>query len=99
MQHQLQVNVQDKEVALAIDTVCHQMNNFSRGLQHYAGIEKYDRRWGNTNLVLAQEIWSFYRHHEDKANINISRHIFKVFDSASALVYAKRLQIRLAFVA
>ncbi|RLU25973.1 hypothetical protein DMN91_002136 [Ooceraea biroi] len=38
IQHQLQVNIQDKETALG---VCHQLNNFSRGLQCYAGVEKY----------------------------------------------------------
>jgi len=43
IQHQLELNIQEKEIALGIDTVCHRMNNFSRGLQYYAGIEKYDR--------------------------------------------------------
>ncbi|XP_011699482.1 PREDICTED: tektin-3-like [Wasmannia auropunctata] len=42
VQHQLQINVQNKETALGIDSVCHQMNNLSRGLQYYGGIEKYD---------------------------------------------------------
>ncbi|XP_011863986.1 PREDICTED: tektin-3-like [Vollenhovia emeryi] len=41
-QHQLQTDVQNKEIALGIDSVCHQMNNFSRGLQYYGGIERYD---------------------------------------------------------
>ncbi|KAL6262599.1 hypothetical protein P5V15_005393 [Pogonomyrmex californicus] len=41
-QHQLQTDIGNKETALGIDTVCHQMNNFSRGLQYYGGIEKYD---------------------------------------------------------
>jgi len=43
-QHQLQIDIQNKEIALGIDRVCHQMNNFSRGLQYYGGIEKYDPR-------------------------------------------------------
>lgn len=44
MQHQLQIDVQNKKTALGIDRVCHQMNNFSRGLQYYGGIERYDPR-------------------------------------------------------
>jgi len=44
VQHQLQIDVQNKEMALGIDSVCHQMNNFSQGLQYYGGIEKYDPR-------------------------------------------------------
>lgn len=44
MQHQLQIDMQNKETALGIDRVCHQMNNFSRGLQYYGGIERYDPR-------------------------------------------------------
>lgn len=43
-QHQLQIDVQNKETALGIDSVCHQMNNLSRGLQYYGGIERYDPR-------------------------------------------------------
>lgn len=43
-QHQLQIDVQNKETALGIDSVCHQMNNLSRGLQYYGGIERYDSR-------------------------------------------------------
>ncbi|KYN04709.1 PREDICTED: tektin-3-like [Cyphomyrmex costatus] len=42
VQHQLQIDVQNKETALGIDNVCHQMNNFTRGLQYYDGIERYD---------------------------------------------------------
>ncbi|XP_077273140.1 tektin-3 isoform X2 [Temnothorax americanus] len=41
-QHQLQIDVQNKETVLGIDSVCHQMNNFSRGLQYYGGIERYN---------------------------------------------------------
>ncbi|KAK2575302.1 hypothetical protein KPH14_008151 [Odynerus spinipes] len=42
VQNQLEIDIRNKEVALGIDTMCHQMNNFSRGLQYYGGIEKYD---------------------------------------------------------
>ncbi|XP_046416816.1 tektin-3-like [Neodiprion fabricii] len=41
-QNQLEVDIKNKEGALGIDTMCHQLNNFSRGLQYYGGIEKYD---------------------------------------------------------
>ncbi|XP_035735201.1 tektin-3-like [Vespa mandarinia] len=42
VQNQLEIDIRNKEVALGIDTMCHQLNNFSRGLQYYGGIEKYD---------------------------------------------------------
>ncbi|KAG5317761.1 TEKT3 protein, partial [Pseudoatta argentina] len=42
VQHQLQIDLQNKETALGIDNVCHQMNNLTRGLQYYGGIERYD---------------------------------------------------------
>lgn len=44
VKHQLQVDIQNKEMALGIDGVCHQMNVSSRGLQYYGGIEKYNPR-------------------------------------------------------
>jgi len=44
VQHQLQIDIQNKETALGIDNVCHQMNNFTRSLQYYGGIERYDPR-------------------------------------------------------
>lgn len=31
-----------KESTLGIDSVCHQLNNFSRGINYFGGIEKYD---------------------------------------------------------
>ncbi|KYN33211.1 Tektin-3 [Trachymyrmex septentrionalis] len=52
VQHQLQIDVQNKEIALGIDNVCHQMNNFTRGLQYYGGIERYDPS------VIAPEFWA-----------------------------------------
>ncbi|XP_024882211.1 tektin-3-like [Temnothorax curvispinosus] len=51
-QHQLQIDVQNKETALGIDSVCHQMNNFSRGLQYYGGIERYNPS------VIGTESWA-----------------------------------------
>lgn len=30
--------------------MCHQLNNYSRGLQYYGGIEKYDNRYENFKL-------------------------------------------------
>ena len=41
-QHELETDVKSKESAIGIDSVCHQMNNFSRGINYYGGIEKYD---------------------------------------------------------
>lgn len=44
VQNQLEIDIKNKETALGIDITCHQMNNFSRGLKYYGGIEKYDPR-------------------------------------------------------
>lgn len=41
-QHELETDVKSKESAIGIDSVCHQLNNFSRGINYYGGIEKYD---------------------------------------------------------
>ncbi|KAK7792343.1 hypothetical protein R5R35_013827 [Gryllus longicercus] len=41
-QHDLERDVKSKESALGIDSVCHQLNNFSRGINYFGGIEKYD---------------------------------------------------------
>ena len=41
-QNQLELDLKNKESALGIDTLCHQINNQSRGLQYYSGIEKHD---------------------------------------------------------
>lgn len=41
-QNQLELDLKNKESALGIDTICHQLNNHTRGLQYYSGIEKYD---------------------------------------------------------
>lgn len=41
-QCQLELNLKCKENALQIDTMCHQLNNYSSGLQYYIGIEKYN---------------------------------------------------------
>lgn len=41
-QHELEVDVRSKESALGIDNMCHQLNNFSRGINYYGGIEDYD---------------------------------------------------------
>ncbi|KOC64343.1 Tektin-3, partial [Habropoda laboriosa] len=41
-QCQLELDLKNKENALGIDTMCHQLNNYSHGLQYYSGIEKYD---------------------------------------------------------
>lgn len=41
-QHELETDVKSKESALGVDYLCHQMNNFSKGINYYGGIEKYD---------------------------------------------------------
>ncbi|XP_031346134.1 tektin-3-like isoform X1 [Photinus pyralis] len=41
-QHELETDVHSKESALGIDNMCHQLNNFSRGINYYGGIENYD---------------------------------------------------------
>lgn len=41
-QFSLEEDVSHKESAIGIDSVCHQLNNFSRGINYYGGIENYD---------------------------------------------------------
>ncbi|PSN29761.1 Tektin-3 [Blattella germanica] len=41
-QHELERDLKSKESALGIDNMCHQLNNFSRGINYYGGIEKFD---------------------------------------------------------
>ena len=51
-QFALEEDVVHKESAIGIDSVCHQLNNFSRGINYYGGIEKYDP------TVSTAETWS-----------------------------------------
>ncbi|KAJ9582278.1 hypothetical protein L9F63_003407, partial [Diploptera punctata] len=51
-QHELERDLKSKESALGIDNMCHQLNNFSRGINYYGGIEKFD------NTVCTPESWS-----------------------------------------
>ncbi|GBP33535.1 Tektin-3 [Eumeta japonica] len=59
-QHELETDMRNKEYSLGIDTMCHQLNNFSKGLQFYAGIERYDptvcdpERWSAANASTVQ---------------------------------------------
>lgn len=41
-QNQLELDMKNKESTLGIDTLCHQLNNYSHGIQYYSGIEKFD---------------------------------------------------------
>lgn len=41
-QHQLEIDVNSKDAALGIDNMCHQLNNYSKGINYYGGIEKFD---------------------------------------------------------
>ncbi|XP_015587534.1 tektin-3 isoform X2 [Cephus cinctus] len=52
VQNQLELDMKNKEGALGIDMLCHQLNNHSQGLQYYAGIEKFDP------CVSEQETWA-----------------------------------------
>lgn len=51
-QHELETDVKSKEGALGTDSVCHQLTNFSRGINYHGGIEKYDPTVSNA------ETWS-----------------------------------------
>ncbi|XP_065161353.1 tektin-3-like isoform X2 [Atheta coriaria] len=41
-QHELETDIKSKEGALGIDNMCHQLNNFSKGINYYGGIEKFN---------------------------------------------------------
>lgn len=41
-QHSLEEDIIYKENTLGIDTICHRLTNYSRGINYYGGIEKYD---------------------------------------------------------
>ncbi|XP_056642530.1 tektin-3-like [Diorhabda sublineata] len=47
-QAELEKDVQSKDSALGIDNMCHQLNNFSKGINYYGGIEKFDPTTSNT---------------------------------------------------
>jgi tektin-3 len=51
-QHELETDVRSKEGALGIDNMCHQLNNFSKGINYYGGIEKYDPSYIRKVIVL-----------------------------------------------
>jgi len=51
-QHLLEDDVAHKESSLGIDSMCHQLNNHSRGITYYGGIEKFDPS------VSTQESWA-----------------------------------------
>lgn len=51
-QHELETDVKSKEGALGTDNLCHQLNNYSRGINYYGGIERYDPTVSNA------ESWS-----------------------------------------
>lgn len=41
-QHALEEDILYKENTLGIDAICHKLSNFSRGINYYGGIEKFD---------------------------------------------------------
>lgn len=42
VQYTLEQDAAHKESAIGIDSVCHQLNNYSRGINYYGGIENFD---------------------------------------------------------
>ncbi|XP_023025860.2 tektin-3 [Leptinotarsa decemlineata] len=42
VQHELEADVKSKESTLGIDNMCHQLNNYSKGINYYGGIESFD---------------------------------------------------------
>ncbi|XP_066581991.1 tektin-3-like [Prorops nasuta] len=42
VQNELELDERKKEITLDIDTMCHQLNNFSHGLMTFAGLKDYD---------------------------------------------------------
>ncbi|XP_043520165.1 tektin-3-like [Frieseomelitta varia] len=47
----LELDLKNKESALEIDKMCHQLNNYSHGLQYYTGTQKYDK------CFIEQDTW------------------------------------------
>ncbi|EEB14322.1 Tektin-3, putative [Pediculus humanus corporis] len=50
-QHELERDLRMKEQAMGIDNLAHSLNNFSRGINYYGGIENYD------NTITTPETW------------------------------------------
>lgn len=50
-QHELERDLKLKEQAMGIDNLVHSLNNYSRGINYYGGIENYD------NTVSSPETW------------------------------------------
>lgn len=42
IQHSLESDTARKESAIGLDSVCHQLNNYSQGINYYGGIENFD---------------------------------------------------------
>ncbi|XP_034119582.1 tektin-3 [Drosophila sulfurigaster albostrigata] len=51
-QHLLEIDVTQKESTMGIDSMCHRLNNYSRGITYFGGIEKYDP------TVSSQDSWA-----------------------------------------
>lgn len=52
-QHELETDVKSKEGALGTDTISFTLNNYSRGINYYGGIEKYDPTVSNAETWIA----------------------------------------------
>lgn len=42
VQHSVEKDAAHKESAIGLDSVCHQLNNYSQGINYYGGIENFD---------------------------------------------------------
>lgn len=51
VQHSLESDLAHKESAISIDSMCRQLNNHSRGVNYYGGIEKIDK------TICDAELW------------------------------------------
>ncbi|KAK6632537.1 hypothetical protein RUM43_013305 [Polyplax serrata] len=60
-QHEIERDLKMKEQAMGIDNLAHSLNNYSRGINYYGGIENYD------NTITTPETWIEY------SNRNIQR--------------------------
>uniref|UniRef100_A0A336M057 Tektin n=1 Tax=Culicoides sonorensis TaxID=179676 RepID=A0A336M057_CULSO len=76
----LEEDVASKESALGIDFACHQLNNHSRGVNYYGGIEKYDP------TISTAETWSEASSARVKKSQNEREIVAKLKTEANALV-------------
>ncbi|CAM6032023.1 unnamed protein product, partial [Sphagnum compactum] len=86
-QFDLEDDICHKESALGIDNVCHQLNNFSRGINYYSGIEKYDPTISSTQTWAGASNQRINRSQTERARSSQMR------SDAEALINACATQI------